>query len=312
MSGCGLVSLPGQRPTGPRRIGHLDSGTIAPATEAFRAGLRELGYVEGQDLLIEYRSAEGNIERLPALAAELVGLPVEVIVTSNQPAALAASRATPTIPIVASGSGDIVGGGLVNNIARPEGNVTGVSTSSVALSGKLIELLTETVPTISHLAVVVDLSSSSAEGHRQFERAAQSLRLQLTAYDLRDLDQLSAVLSTVNADRADGLVFRSGGILAAGQNPRIGDEALKSRLPAVAESRLFAVNGGLLAHGSDGLAVAKRSASYVDKILKGAKPGDLPIELPTEFNIVVNLKTAQELGIAVPQSVLLRATEVIQ
>ena len=274
--------------------------------------MRDLGYVEEQNLLVEYRDAEGDQERLPAMAAELVGLPVEVIVAYNVFAIIAASRATSVIPIVATGA-NVVGAGLVANIARPEGNITGVATNTVETVGKWIELLKETVPTISRLAAVLDRSGPAAQANlEQVQRAAQSLQLQYTAYDLRDLDQLSAVLSTARADGADGLMLVSGGVLGGGGDPRIGGAVLKSRLPAVAEARPFAIAGGLLAHGSDTAALARRSASYVDKILKGARPADLPIELPTTFSVVVNLKTARELGITVPQSVLHRATEVVQ
>jgi putative ABC transport system substrate-binding protein len=312
LSGCGLVPLPGHRPAGPRRIGFLESGSNPVALEPFREGLRDLGYVEDRDVVIEVRDAELNPERLPALAAELVGLPVEILVVSNGIAAGPASQATTTIPIVAAG-GNVVSTGLVTNMARPEGNITGVATNSFEAIGKWLELLKEAVPSISRLAAVQDQRGPAAEANlQQVRRAAQSLQLQLTTYDLRDLDQLSAALSMVKANGADGLVVVSGGVLGGGMNPRIGGEVLKSRLPAVAETRFFAVNGGLLAHGPNTVALARRSASYVDKILKGAKPADLPIELPTEFSIVVNVKAAQELGIAVPLSVLQRATEIIQ
>jgi putative tryptophan/tyrosine transport system substrate-binding protein len=311
-SGCGLVSLPGQRPAAVRRIGYLESGINANAFEPIREGLGDLGYVEGQNIVIEYRSAEGRLERLPALAAELVDLRVELIVARDTAPALAASRATSAIPIVAAG-GNVVAAGLVTNIARPEGNITGVTTNSVETVGKWVELLKETVPTISRLAVMLDLSGSSSQAFlQQVEHAARTLQVQVTTYDLRDLDQLSAVLSMVKADGAEGLLVVSGGILVAGMDPRIGGEVLRSRLPAVAEARPFAANGGLLAHGTNIDTLARRSASYVDKILKGARPSDLPLELPTTFEIVVNLKTAQELGITIPQSVLQRATQLIQ
>ncbi|HZO27101.1 MAG TPA: ABC transporter substrate-binding protein [Chloroflexota bacterium] len=312
LSGCGFVSLPGQRQASLRRIGYLTAGLGAPTVEAFREGMRDLRYVEGENLLIEYRDAQGYQERLPALAAELVSMPVEVIIAYNVFAIVAASRATSVIPIVATGA-NVVGAGLVTNIARPEGNITGVALNGVETVGKWIELLKQTVPTISRLAVVLDRSGPAAEANlQQVQRATQSLQLQHTSYDLRDLDQLSAVLSTARADGADSLMIVSGGVLAGGADPRIGGAALKARLPAVAESRLFAVAGGLVAHGTDTLALARRSATYVDKILRGARPGDLPIELPTEFIIVVNLKSAQELGVLVPQSVLQQTTEVIQ
>jgi putative ABC transport system substrate-binding protein len=312
LSGCGVTSLRGQRPASLRHIGVLTDGLSDPGIESFREGMRDLGYVEGQNLLIEYCDAEGNLERLPALAAELVDSRVEVIVARNNLTALAVSRATSSIPIVAAGA-DVVAAGLVANIARPEGNLTGVTSNSTETLVKWIELLTETVPTISRLAVMLDPNGPATLANlQQVQRAARSLQLQHTSYDLRALDQLSALLSTARIDGADGLVVVPGGVVAGGSDPRIGDAVLKSRLPAVAQQRLFAVAGGLLAHGANTAALVRRSASYVDKILKGAKPGDLPIELPTEFNIVVNLKTAQALGLAIPQSVLQQATEVIQ
>jgi len=306
------VSLPGQRPAALRRIGYLESGINANAFEPVREGLSDLGYLEGQTIVIEHRSAEGRLERLPALAAELVDLRVELIVARDTAPALAASRATSAIPIVAAG-GNVVAAGLVTNIARPEGNITGVTTNSVETVGKWIELLKETVPTISRLAVMLDLSGSSSQAFlQQVERSARALQVRVTTYDLRDLDHLPAVLSTAKADGAEGLLVVAGGIVVAGMDPRIGGEVLRARLPAVAEARPFAANGGLLAHGVDIETLARRSGSYVDKILKGATPGDLPLELPTTFDIVVNLKSARELGITIPQSVLQRATQVIE
>ena len=199
------------------------------------------------------------------------------------------------------------------NIAHPEGTITGVANNTAETSVKWVELLKEIVPTLSRLAVLADPSDPGINKLLlpSVQRAAQTLQLQLTSYDLRDLDQLSAVLSTVKADGADGLVV-AGGVLGGGANPRIGAEVLKARLPAAAGTRAFAVNGGLLAHGTNNDALARRSASYVDKLLKGAKPGDLPIELPTAFDFVINLKTAQALGLTIPPSVLQQATETIQ
>ena len=314
LAGCGVMPSPGQRRATLRRVGYLDwhAGTIDPTIEAFREGMRDLGYVEGQNLLVEYRDAEGDLDRLPALVAALIDSGVEIIVARNNLSALAVSRATSAIPIVAAGA-DVVGAGLVTNIARPEGNLTGVTSNSTETLVKWIELLTETVPTISRLAVMVDPSGRATQANlQQVQHAAQALQLQHTFYDLRALDHLSAALSKVRADGADGLVLVSGGVVGGGNDPRIGDAVLKSRLPAVAQQRLFAVAGGLLAHGANTTALVRRSASYVDKILNGARPGDLPVELPTEFDIVVNLQTAHALGITVPQSVLRRATEIIQ
>jgi putative ABC transport system substrate-binding protein len=274
--------------------------------------MRGLGYVEGQTLVIEYRDADVRAERLPALAAELVGVPVEVLVVANAPSALAASQATSTIPIVAVG-GNIVAAGLVRNVAHPEGNLTGVTTNSLEVIGKWIELLKQTVPTIAHLGVMADLSNPASQTFLQaVQRAVEALRLQYTPFDVRDLDHLSDAVATAKASGADGLVMVSGGAFRGGADPRIGGAALKSGLPSVAEGRSFAVNGGLLAHGPNTVALARRSATYVDRILKGMKPGDLPVELPTEFNVVVNVKTAETLGITIPQSVLASATEVIQ
>ena len=312
LSGCGLGSFPGQRSAGPRRIGFLDSGTNPGRFETFREGLRDLGYVEGQHVLIVRRDAEREFDHLPAMAAELVALPVEVIVVTGSPAIFAASRATSTIPIVTAGT-NVVGTGLVTNIARPEGNITGVATSASDTFGKWVELLKETVPTISRLAAVQDRAGGpSGTQIERVERAAHPLGLQVVPYAVPDLDQLAAVLATARAEGADGLMVLSGGVFGGGSDPRIGGEALKAGLPAVAEQRAFAANGGLLAHGVGTEMLARRAAAYVDKILKGARPGELPIELPTTFEIVVNLSTAQALGITVPQSVLLQATEIVQ
>jgi len=275
--------------------------------------LSALGYVEEQNLRIEYRDAGMSAELLPPLVTELINVPVEILVVSNAPTALAASRVTQSIPIVAAG-GNIIAAGLVSNIAHPEGNITGVTTNSVEAIGKWVELLKETVPALSHLAVLVDLSNSAPaqEFLRAVQRAAESLRLQQTTYDLRELDQLPTVLATARADGANGLLVVSGGVLRGGTDPSIAVEALTSRLPSIAETRPFAANGGLLAHGPNTDDLARRSATYVDKILKGAKPSDLPIQLPTQFDIIVNVKTARGLGITVPQTVLQRATEIIE
>jgi putative tryptophan/tyrosine transport system substrate-binding protein len=315
LAGCGVLPSQGRAPADPRRIGFLDAGANPGVYfDAFHEGLRDLGYVEGQHVLIERRDAEGDLGRLSAMAAELVALPVDVIVVSGSPAVLAASQATSTIPIVTAGT-NVVGNGLVKNMARPEGNITGVGSNASETFGKWVELLHETVPTISRLAAVQGSGGNPTAQQGQIERverAAQPLGLQLAWYEMPHLDQLSAVLSTARAEGAEGLIMLSGGVIGGGTDPRIGGAVLKSGLPAVAENRLFAANGGLLAHGIDSPGVARRAAGYVDRILKGARPGDLPIELPTTFRIVVNLRVARELGVTVPQSVLLRATELIQ
>jgi len=307
-----MMPLRSQRTAGPRRIGFLDSLPNQLTFEPFREGMRDLGYVEGENIAIEYRTADGDLRRLPALVAELVGLPVEIIVAPNPIVVRAVRDASPTTPIVASG-GNVVAAGLVTNIAHPEGNITGITTNSVEVVGKWVELLKEAVPLTARLAVVLDLGGPSAPAFlSQVERATQSLGLPYTPYDVRDLDDLQAVLSIAQADGRDSVVVVSGGVLGGGSDPRIGAAVLKSHLPSVAELRPFAIAGGLLAHGANTAVLAKRSASFVDKILKGAKPSNLPIELPTSFDVVVNLKTAALLKLAIPQSVLQQATEVIQ
>ena len=307
LAGCGLVSLPGQRSTGPRRIGYLEAGTNPSSIEEFRAGMRDLGHVEGQTYAIEHRDAEGILERLPEMVTELIDLHIEVLIAYNNPAFIAASQVTSTLPIVAAG-GDVVGPGLVTNVARPGGNITGVSTNATAAYGKRVELLHETVPSLSHLAVVVDSSIASV---RWIEPAALALHLRLTSHGIRDLDGLPAVLATAKADGADAVVVVSGGVLGGGGNPRIGAEVLGSRLPAIAESAQFARSGGLMALGTNGAALTRRSAAFVDKILKGSKPGDLPIDQATSFDLFVNMATARTLGLTVPPSVLQQATEII-
>jgi putative tryptophan/tyrosine transport system substrate-binding protein len=312
VAGCGVASFTGRQRSPLSRIGFLDVLTGMPKIEPFREGMRALGYVDGQNIVIEYRDTDVNAERIRALAAELVGLPVEIIVVSNTVAALAASQLTSIIPIVVAG-GDFVAAGLVTNIAHPGGNVTGVSSNSVEVVGKWVELLKETIPGLTHVAVLMDLSNPAALASvPMIQRAAQDLQLPLISYDLRNLDQLPAALAAVKSEGADGVVFVSGGVIAGGADPRIGEAVRVSGLPALAQRGAFAANGGLLAHGPDNDALTRRSATYVDRILKGAQAGDLPIELPTQFEIIVNLKSAKELGITIPGSVLARATEVIQ
>ena len=313
LTGCGLASVSGRRSAGPRLVGFLDSGNNPPtAIRSFTEGLRDLGHVEGQDVVVEYRDAEGDLSRLPILATDLVRLPVEILVVANGPAALAASRATSMIPIVVAG-GNVITTGLVTNIAHPEGNVTSVATNAAQTLGKWLELLKEVVPALTRLAAVFDGKNVSTPAFlEQLQHAAATLGLQLLPYDLRDLEHLPMLLSTAKAAGAEGLVVVSGGVLGGSQDPRIGQDVLLSRLPAVAESRAFVVAGGLLAHGPNLDALAERSAYFVDKLLKGAQPSELPIELPTTFDIIVNVKTARELGLQVPLSILQQATEVIQ
>ena len=296
------------------RIGFLSSRspTDNPYPEAFRQGLSELGYVEGQTIAIEYRFAEGRPERLPALAADLVRLKVDVIVTGAPPAPEAAKQATSTIPIVFAVSGDPVAAGLVASLARPGGNITGLANLAQEVVGKQLELLKEVAPKVSRVAV---LQNPSNHVHpfvlRQAEGAARALGLQLQILEARTPAEIDAAFAAMRSQRAGGvLVLRDGLFLA--QRTQIAALAAKSRLPAVYGLREHAEAGGLMAYGANVLLMYRRAATYVDKILKGAKPADLPVEQPTKFELVVNLKTARGLGLTIPQSILVRADRVIQ
>lgn len=312
LASCGPLSTQAPLPK-VRRIGYLDPDSVSTNTNAavLRQALQDLGYTDGTNLRIEYRFADGQAGRLPALAAELVALPVEVIVAGNTVAAEVAHRATTTIPIVTS-SGNTVAAGLVTNIAHPEGNITGVTTNSVELVGKWVQLLAEAVPDLRRLAALADPNSPVAEPHlREAERAATVLQLQLVPADLRDLQDLPATLATLKTMGAEGVLIVPGGVFRAAWE-QTGSVVLNAGLPGVAETDRFARGGGLLAYGTSMAGRARLAATYIDKLLKGAKPGDLPIEQPTTFDSLVNLKAAQTLGRTLPRSVLEQATEVIQ
>ncbi len=304
-----------QQPAKVPRIGYLSSRSPTDnphLLEAFRQGLRELGYVEGQNVAIEYRFGEGRPERLPALAAELVRLKVDVIVATSPPAPEAAKQATSTIPIVAAATGDPVAEGLVASIARPGGNITGLASISPEVVGKQLELLKEVAPKVSRVAV---LQNPSSQGHpfvlRQAEGAARALGVQLHILQARTPPEIDAAFAAMRSQRAGGvLVLRDP--LFFTRRTQIAALAAKSRLPAVYGNREHAEAGGLMAYGASGAHMFRRAATYVDKILKGAKPADLPVEQPTRFELVINLKTAKALGLTIPQLVLIRADQVIQ
>jgi len=280
--------------------------------DGFLQGLRELGYVEGQNIVIERRYSEGRYERLPGLAAELVRLKVDVIVAVGGPPPHAAKDATSTIPIVMTNHGDPVGTGLVASLARPGGNVTGLSTVNPDLVGKQLQLLKEAVPRLSRVAV---LSNPTHPLHRlplrEVEVAARSLKVGLQVLEARAPSEFASAFSAATKESAGALIVLGDGMFF-GQRTRIAELAAKSRLPMIAAEREYAEAGGLLAYGANFRESFRRAATYVDKILKGAKPGDLPIEQPTKFEFVINLKTTKALGLTIPQSVLLRADEVIQ
>ncbi len=304
------AQAPGKVP----RIGFLSpiSSTNDPRLEAFLQGLRDLGYVEGKTIAIEYRFAEGRSEGLPALAAELVRLKVEVIVTAAPAATEAARQATSTIPIVFGVSGDPVAVGLVASLARPGGNITGLASIAPEVVGKELELLKEVAPKVSQVAI---LQNSSNPGHpvvlRQAEGAARALGVQLHIVQARTPPEIDAAFTAMRSQRVGGvLVLRDALFLA--ERAQIAALAAKSRLPAVYGFREQAEAGGLMAYGASVPAMYRRAATYVDKILKGAKPADLPVEQPTKFELVINLKTAKALGLTIPPSLLQRADEVIQ
>jgi len=297
------------------RIGMLETTSPvlnAANLDAFQQGLQELGYVERQNYAIEYRSADGRLERFPDLAAELVRLKVDLIVTRGTTGALAAKNATRTIPIVMATSGDPVAAGLVASLARPGGNVTGLSSINAELVGKRLGLLKEAIPGLARIAVVLNLSNPTLVTQRkQIEVAARSLGFQPQFLDVRKPEDLGRAFDTAVKQRADavhvGLDF-----LAQSNLGRIVDLAAKHRLPTIYSTRDFVDAGGLMAYGVSRLEIYRRAATYVDKIFKGAKPGDLPVEQPTKFELVINLKTARALGLTIPPSLLQRADQVIE
>jgi putative ABC transport system substrate-binding protein len=310
-----LASFAQQRPAKIRRIGLLSPfspSDAEPWHRAFRQGLRDLGWVEGKDISIEYRYVEGRGDRLPDLAADLVRLNVDIIVTSVSPDAVAAKNATRTIPIVMAAPGDPVALGLAESLARPGGNITGLSQISPELAGKRLELLKEIVPKLSLVAVLWNPQSKISEiSWKEIQPPARALGLQLHSMEARSSTDFDKAFEDATRAHA-GAVAVMPDPLFGGNLKRIADLATKNRLPSTYHMREFADSGGLVAYGPDRSDMFRRAAAYVDKILKGAKPGDLPIEQPTKFELVVNMKTAKALGIKVPQSILVRANGVIE
>jgi putative ABC transport system substrate-binding protein len=300
------------------RVGYLSvlsrSGPqVQRYLDAFLQELRELGYVEGQSIVIEYRWAEGKVERLPELAAELVRLKVDVLVASGGvPVAQAAQQATKAIPIIMTGPADPVSAGLVASLPRPGGNITGLAIISHELVGKELELLRELVPKVSRVAVLWNPANpGNTLQLRAAEASARALGVRLQPLEARGPGEIDRALAAMTRERAGALLVLLDSMLLA-QRERIADLAAKNRLPAVYGLRLHVDAGGLMAYAANQLDVSRRVASYVDRILKGAKPADLPVEQPTKFELVINLKAAKALGLTIPQSLLLRADEVIQ
>jgi putative ABC transport system substrate-binding protein len=296
------------------RIGFLFYGSPGPSPEldAFRQGLRELGYIEGQNITIEYRFASGRVGQLPELAAELVRLKIDVIVTPGTPASVAAKQATSTIPIVFAGVADAVGAGLVADFARPRGNITGLTGISAELGGKRLELLKEVTPKASRVAVLFNPADrSNVLVLKELQESAPALRLTLQPLGVRGPGEFEGAFVAMSRKRAHAL-FGAAGILTTEHRKTVVDLAAKSRIPAMWGERQFVEAGGLMSYAVNFFDQVRRAATYVDKILKGAKPGDLPVEQPTKFELVINLKTAKALGLTIPPSLLQRADQVIQ
>jgi len=312
--GVPLASL-GQQPAKVARIGFLEASTpsaIAARVEAFRQGLRDLGYVEGKNVVIEYRYAEGNFDRLPALAAELVRLNVNVIVTGGPTAIPAAKAATTAIPIVMAFDTDPVGSGFAASLAKPGGNITGLSTLAPELSAKQIELLKEIVPKLARVAVLGTASRpGSAHALREVENAAKALKVQVQFQDVVDPKGIDAAFLAARKGSADAVLVLGSPLFNANRM-ELTELASKSRYPVIYDRAEFVEAGGLMTYSVSLADLARRAATYVDKILKGARPGDLPIEQPTKFDLVVNMKTAKALGIKIPNSLLAQATKVIE
>jgi ABC-type uncharacterized transport system substrate-binding protein len=308
-------SAEAQQPKKVPRIGYLTSTSPSAQSariEAFRQGLSELGYVERKNVVIEYRYAEGKLDRLPGLAAELVSLKVDIIVSGGPAVTRAAKEATSTIPIVMGFDNDPVGNGFVTSLAHPGGNITGLSTFGPEISGKQLELLKEIVPGLSRVAV---LGSSVEAGYAQvlkeMELAAGALRVKLQYLDVLTPKDIESVFRAATKGRADAIVVLVSSVIATYQ-AEILHLAAKTRLPAIYSRTEFVEDGGLLSYGVSFTDMDRRTATYVDRILKGTKPGDLPVEQPTKFELVINLKTAKQIGVNIPQSVLYKADKVIK
>jgi putative ABC transport system substrate-binding protein len=292
-----------------------DPATDSDRFEGIRLALRERGYIEGKNIATEYRYAEGKRGRLPELAAELVRLKVDIIViVGGDPPIRAAMNATKTIPIVMVGSGaDPVAAGYIESLAHPGGNVTGVTNLNRELGGKRLELLKEAVPKLAGVAVLYDpvLPGQVIEVKEVLPVAARALRLTLQPWEVRAADDLDRVFAALNKQRPDGLYVPASGPIMAANRKRIADFALKSRLPSVYNNSAYVDAGGLMSYNADLADSYRRVAYYVDRILKGAKPADLPVEQPTKFEFVINLQTAKQIGLTIPQSVLYRADKVV-
>jgi ABC-type uncharacterized transport system substrate-binding protein len=297
------------------RIGFLSVGTasaMATRVEAFRRGLRGQGYVEGQDIVVEYRYAEDNLERLREFAAELVWLKVDIIVTGGAISTRPAKEAAGATPIVLAYESDPVGSGLVTSLARPGGNITGLTSRAGELNGKRLELLKEAIPKLSRVAVIRNPGmSNAAEALKDAEIAARSLKLTIQPLQVQGPSDLEGVFAAAKKGRAEGMIV-VGDPVTFTHRKRVADLALKNRIATIHGQIQFAEAGAMMVYGPNDADMFRRAATYVDKILKGAKPGDLPIERPVKFDFIINLKTAKQIGLTIPPNVLARADRVIR
>jgi len=314
-----LLALPfpgqAQQPTKIPRLGYLSAASpsaIAARTEAFRQGLRELGYVEGKNIVIESRHVVEKLDRLSELATELVRLKVDVIVTTGPSSTRAVKKATSTIPIVMAWDNDPVANGFIGSLARPGGNITGLSTLAPELSGKQLELLKETIPRLSRVAVLgISTQPGNAQALREVEVAARAFRVQLQYLDVLDPKDIETAFRAARKGRADAVLVLASPILSS-QRTQVVELAAKSRLPAIYPWPEFVEDGGLMTYGVSITDLFRRAATYVDKILKGRTPADLPVEQPMKFEFIVNLKAAKQIGLTIPPNVLVRANKVIR
>jgi putative ABC transport system substrate-binding protein len=306
-------SAEAQQPKKVPRIGLLRPGSPPdPYVDAFRQGLRDLGYVEGKTIAIEYRWADGKSAQLPVLATELFHLKVDVIVTQGELATRAVKKATSTVPIVMATSGDPVGAGLVASLSRPGGNVTGLSSVAPDLNGKQLQLLKEAVPKVSRVAILYDRTNlATVLGVKEVQVAAPALGLTVQPLEVRASDDFGPAFDAMTRERAEAL-FTFGDPFTITHQRRILDFAAKRRLPVISQFSDFADDGGLMSYGPNRLDMFRRAATFVDKILKGAKTADLPVEQPMKFEFIINLKTAKQIGLTIPPNVLARADKVIR
>ena len=305
-----------QQPTKISQIGYLAGPSLSANSariEPFRQGLRELGYIEGQNIVIEYRSADGKLERIPALAAELVRLKVDIIVSTGLAPTRAAKEATNTIPIVMTNESDPVGTGIVASLARPGGNITGLSTLAPELSAKRLELLKEIIPRRSRVAVFrTSTQPGNTQSLKEVEIVAKALGVKLQYLDVLDPKDFETAFGAAVKGRAEAVLMMVAGAVASAHRTEIAKLAVKSRLPAIYDRAEFVDDGGLMTYSVSSTDLFRRAATFVDKILKGRTPADLPVEQPVKFEFVVNLKAAKQIGLTIPPNVLVRADKVIK